>query len=492
MASIPHEERALVLQGGGSLGAYEAGIYKVAYSFLKQKDKEQGNTRRPTFDIIAGTSIGAINSAILTSYVIENKTWEGSAERLIEFWNYISTEPIPKPFEDYFMSWWNYFRNFDPYMGTAETARRYYSSKEFAITGAPNVFSPPHAEQDRKFLDPANRWYRYDNQPLKKSLERFAKFPIATCQEDNQPRLLLTAVDVAEGSPVVFDSYPKKDGTRKTEYGRYIVDNKFSDDDYYESEAEKEIGFAHIIRYDKGITADHVIASCAYPVSYDYAEIEVDSYDQEEKKYAKNTHQFWDGGLLSNTPLLQLVTSQRQYWYGVRGLKGVLPKLNILIVNLHPARSNIIPWDKDGVENRNSDITFADRSKNDENAILLLSDLVDLSKKILEISKENGVKPKIFDDLLDSLPASHGRLHGMKSVRYRDMLEGQYNISQIMRFERKHDENSIFRKIMDFSSETIKRLIQDGYNEGVDYIKTNFGNEIALAAGLENRKEKNP
>ena len=290
MASIPREERALVLQGGGSLGAYEAGIYKAVYSFLKQNDKDQGNVGRPIVDMIAGTSIGAINAAILVSYLVENKTWEGSAERLIEFWNFISTEPIPKPFEDYFMSWWNYFRNFNPYMGTAEAARRYYSSKEFAISGAPNVFSPPHAEPDKKFFDPTNRWYRFDNEPLKKSLERFAKFPIATLQEDNQPRLLLTAVDVAEGSSVVFDSYPKKDGTRKTEYGRYIVEK---DNNKGSSENQKVIGLEHIIRYDKGITADHVIASSAFPVSYDYADLEVDTYDPEKKKYTKKTRQFW-------------------------------------------------------------------------------------------------------------------------------------------------------------------------------------------------------
>ena len=168
-----------------------------------------------------------------------------------------------------------------------------------------------------------------------------------------------------------------------------------------------------------------------------------------------------------------------------------MPKLDILIINLHPARSDIIPWDKDGVESRNADIMFADRSKNDENAILLLSDLVDLSKNMLEISKDNGVKPKPFDDLLDSSPASHGRLHGIKTERYRNMLEGQFNIGNIMRFERKHDENSIFLKTSDFSSGTIKRLIQDGYNEGVEYIKTNFGNEIALEADFENKKKNN-
>ena len=58
-----------------------------------------------------------------------------------------------------------------------------------------------------KFFDPDNVWYRYSNEPLKKSLERFVKFPIATTEEADQPRLLLVAVDVAEGIPVTFDSH---------------------------------------------------------------------------------------------------------------------------------------------------------------------------------------------------------------------------------------------------------------------------------------------
>jgi NTE family protein len=62
---------------------------------------------------------------------------------------------------------------------------------------------------------------------LKRSLEKFAKFPIATSYEENEPRLILVSVDVADGLPVTFDSYAKEDGSRKTEYGRYIKqDNK--------------------------------------------------------------------------------------------------------------------------------------------------------------------------------------------------------------------------------------------------------------------------
>lgn len=65
------------------LGAYQAGAFRALYEKL---EKERGNKDRgddePLFDIIAGTSIGAINAAILVSYVLENKTWRGSAKRL--------------------------------------------------------------------------------------------------------------------------------------------------------------------------------------------------------------------------------------------------------------------------------------------------------------------------------------------------------------------------------------------------------------------------
>jgi NTE family protein len=62
---IPKSQRALVFQGGGSLGAYEAGVYQALYEKITKIDKEnetKDSLRRPVFDIIAGTSIGAINS----------------------------------------------------------------------------------------------------------------------------------------------------------------------------------------------------------------------------------------------------------------------------------------------------------------------------------------------------------------------------------------------------------------------------------------------
>ena len=77
----------------------------------------------------------------------------------------------------------------------------------------------------------------------------------------------------ADGLPVTFDSYTQEDGSRKTEYGRYI-----------RTQDNSEIGFEHVIRYDQGITSDHVMASGSYPVNFDYASLEVESYDPNESK----------------------------------------------------------------------------------------------------------------------------------------------------------------------------------------------------------------
>jgi predicted acylesterase/phospholipase RssA len=73
---------------------------------LSEKDTQEGRKGRSTFDIVAGTSIGAINAAVLVSYVVENHTYEGSAERLIDFWNYLSKESMADT-NPFFKPWWD-------------------------------------------------------------------------------------------------------------------------------------------------------------------------------------------------------------------------------------------------------------------------------------------------------------------------------------------------------------------------------------------------
>jgi len=465
---VPNFQRVLIMQGGGSLGAYEAGAYQAFYEIVTKSDKERGFKDKPILDIVAGTSIGAINSAVLVSYVKENNTWEGSSERLNEFWEYLSKESALDHIPG-FTHWWDYLHNnVNGDIATGEAARRYYTAKEFSIVGVPTAFSPPTPQLDTKFFDPQNIWYRFDSGPLKRSLERFAKFPIATTFDEKasltEPRLLLVSVDVAEGAPVVFDSYEKEDGSRKSEYGKYIIQDG------------KELGFTHIIRYDGGITSDQVIASASVPINFGYTTLEVESYNNATSNYEKNIRYFWDGGIMSNTPLTSVVVLHRDYWLKRKGFKHTVPRLNIFIVNVHPVKQDTIPWDRDGVVNRNNDITFSDRTQSEQHALLLVSDLVDLARELMKIAKDHGVKDDVINSLLDRKTMNHGM--AIRPRKYSDILVGQFEIGKIIRVNRKNDQYTISNKIFDFSSKTIKQLRESGYNNSIDFTDVEYQGEL--------------
>jgi predicted acylesterase/phospholipase RssA len=469
--NIPAKERALVLQGGGSLGAYEAGAYKGLYEYLSARDKKEGKEQSITFNIIAGTSIGAMNAAVLTSYVVENNTYEGSAEKLIEFWEYLSKESRMDS-NPFFEKWWEYWHGVSKTIATGEAARRYYSAKEFALFGVPNVFSPLTPMLDNRFFDLSNTWFRFSNNPLKRSLEKFVKFPIRTNHENNQPRLILVAVDVASGSPVTFDSYPKEDGSRKTEYGNYIRDQN------------RDVGFEFVMRYDDGITADQVMASGSLPVNFEYSTLDVECYNFEpngrqveadkatirsNSDYRKEMRYFWDGGLMANTPLSQLVLLHRRYWYLQRGLKDKVPALGVCVINVHPSRQEEIPTDHDGVLNRNSDIAFSDRSHKEEEILLLLSDYVELVRELIRIAKEKGVKEEVINNLMNQQTAYRGQL--LKPRQYKEIVEGRFDIAEVIRIERKNNQDTISDKTFDFSAGTIRQLLGEGYNDTIELSK---------------------
>lgn len=69
-------QRALVFHGGGSLGAYEAGVFHVLYHWIRKDSSEYENI----FDIIAGTSIGAINASIIMNHFLDNKSEDNTSK----------------------------------------------------------------------------------------------------------------------------------------------------------------------------------------------------------------------------------------------------------------------------------------------------------------------------------------------------------------------------------------------------------------------------
>jgi hypothetical protein len=195
---------------------------------------------------------------------------------------------------------------------------------------------------------------------------------------------------------------------------------------------------------------------------------------------------------LVNTPLLQVVTAQRQYWYYGKKVKGAVPELSVVQVNLHPIRVDQVPWDHDGVVNRQLDISLGDRTKNDETILLIVQTYMEMVKKLIKIARDEGVKQETIDELLDTPVPVQDRFVGVRGTKYRDAVEGAYNLGEILRIERKHDENSISSKIFDFSSSTIKQLLQSGHDDTVDNIKTYFGSEILKASGIQHNEADTP
>ena len=202
------------------------------------------------------------------------ESWLGVDQILYDFWQDVSTLTFVE-MDPSFDFRWNSLRFINRDIANPEAARRYYSVKELLITGAKNMFSVPYTIPDKKFLDPTNTGYLYNNEPLRRLLENKYLKDFSLKTEPPEPRLLLVTVDVQEGITVTFDSY----------------DNKTK----YEN---------HIIEYPNGVTIDHGLASASVPVHYKYATIEAKD----------STRKFWDGVILNNTPLRELIGEHNIYW----------------------------------------------------------------------------------------------------------------------------------------------------------------------------------
>src|SRR5690349_4005029 len=86
---IPKRQRAMIFQGGGALGAYEAGVYRVLYDWIyKNLEKDSEGKDENLFDVIAGTSIGALNGAIILSHILEKRKADPNrSQKLRHYWH---------------------------------------------------------------------------------------------------------------------------------------------------------------------------------------------------------------------------------------------------------------------------------------------------------------------------------------------------------------------------------------------------------------------
>ncbi|HZD83937.1 MAG TPA: patatin-like phospholipase family protein [Nitrososphaeraceae archaeon] len=449
--TIPKVQRALVLQGGGALGAYQAGVFKSLYEKMKTNQNNDDGNDHYLFDIIAGTSVGAINGAILVSYFLENKKWEGSAERLESFWKYLST-PTPQISEA--LKQWKaeYEKGNNPSLASKEAARRYYSVKEFLKLGVEKVFTPIHPpKEDKRFCDSQNQWLVYDNQPLRKSIEEFAKFPIATSFEKGEPRLLVISVDAAEGTTVTFDSYEKEQGRRETEYGDSLL------------------GKSIIIKYNEGIGVKHLMASSTLPEVYAYEEIEGRKF-WEKRIGSQNLENSFKK--MRSKVVVVVVDGSNEYKKSQEQMQRI-PDLELYIVNVFNPRENdanigggggdIVPQDFDGVKDRHIDIKYSDGYDAKTNG--LLTDYVNLIERLISLGDDDAAIKEKINKILDEYTPRQFNTQEYK--KYIDTLKNTFKIVKVVQIQRKDDSDSISGKIADFTSETISKLIQQGYEDAL-------------------------
>ncbi|MPT47084.1 MAG: patatin-like phospholipase family protein [Sphingobium sp.] len=257
----------LVLQGGGALGSYQAGVYQE----LSALDID--------VDWVAGISIGAINAAIIAGNPPEQRI-----EKMRSFWNKVSGG-MP--------NFWL------PDNHHIREAAHVAAAAAVTLFGVPGFFRPHYSLAP--FL-PANgpeTMGLYDTTPLAETLNELIDWDLLN---DGPVRLSVGAVDIESGNFTYFDTQ----------------------------------GFDSAKCKKTRIDARHIMASGALPPGLPPVEI--------DGRY------YWDGGLVSNTPLSHVLDQQCN------------DDMLVFQVDLFPAEGPM-PKELSDIWSRQKDIQFSSRTR---------------------------------------------------------------------------------------------------------------------------------
>lgn len=281
----PYQSVALVFQGGGALGAYQAGVFQA----LSEAGVEA--------NWLSGVSIGAINAAIIAG----NKPGD-RIDRLRDFWETVSNRKV-----------WQ----FTPEGDAFRKLRNQTSAMMTMMSGLPGFFKPRNMTPWLQTAGASGATSFYDTSELEHTLNRLVDWDIVN---DRQRRLSVGAVNVRTGNFRYFDS-------------------------------EIEI-----------IGPQHVMASGALPPAFPAIHIENEYY--------------WDGGIVSNTPL--------QYLLEQEDVHDTL----VFQVDLFSARG-MLPRDMGEVQARHKDIMYSSRTRNNTDTFRRLHNVrLKLHQALLRIPAE--------------------------------------------------------------------------------------------------------
>ncbi len=298
-------ETVLVLQGGGSLGAYECGVYKCLHKYGIK------------FDVLAGSSIGAINASIICSAQNAGKDVPTLLE---DFWLSLA-ENISPP---------NPLLLSSPYI-SPDKMMAIWSSMYSIFYGNPKAFLPKwFMPESPDYFLPFKWTYLYDVTPLKKTLRQYVDFDKlkkmnleANPKKSNTSnhydcRLIITSTDIQKGEPVIFDS------------ARMNVE------------------------------VDDLVACVGYPF-YGIRWSE------------KNGRHLWDGSLLTNTPMMEVIKRSQQ------------ADKNFYIVDVFPRQQKELPSNMVEVWHRARDIIFMDKTDKNIEMLKVNERYIDLLRKMYKV-----------------------------------------------------------------------------------------------------------
>jgi len=184
-------ENVLILQGGGSLGAFGCGVFKAL------------TNNNIKIDIVAGTSIGGLNASI-----IAGSKGDHPERELEQFWLELAegsstTLKLPASTVDTSSS--------ITHISQAKSILSFYDA---AFRGNKKVFVPRWGP-GQFFFDPQcftpDKWtYLFDHTPLVKTLEKYVDFNKLQPNGNSHARLIITAVNVLTAEPLTFDSAKQK------------------------------------------------------------------------------------------------------------------------------------------------------------------------------------------------------------------------------------------------------------------------------------------